>query len=112
MFSEEVSDHLRQLRSKTILLSNLDAKVKQDKADLEEDFIIDLDDVSSDFVSLILDALEYYELFRLSLMICNRYHMSDRLGRYIISVCSKYSNLNLNRFKVGSLSVSPLNDAQ
>ena len=119
LFSDEVSDHLKQLRSKTILLSNtnFEAKEKEDNKavdakDQEMDFIIDLDDVSSDFVNLILDALEYYELFRLSLMICNRYHMSDRLGRYIISVCSKYSNLNLNRFNVGALAISPLNDAQ
>lgn len=37
--------------------------------------------------------------------------MSDRLGRYIISVCSKYSNLNLNRFNVSVLAKSPSNDA-
>ena len=65
--------------------------------------MIDLDDVDNDFINLILDALEYYELFRLCLMICNRYHMSDRLGRYLVSVCSKYSNLHMHRFNVDML---------
>lgn len=51
-------------------------------------------------MNLILDVLEYYELFRLCLMLCNRYHMSERLGRYLVSVCSKYSNLHLHRYQV------------
>ena len=76
---------------------NTDAKKDEIK---EDDFMIDLDDVDSDFVNLILDVLEYYELFRLCLMICNRYHMRERLGRYIISVCSKYSNLHNHRFNL------------
>ena len=62
--------------------------------------MIDLDDVDQEFVNLILDVLEYYELFRLCLMVCNRYHMSDRLGRYVISVSSKYSNLHNHRFNL------------
>lgn len=69
----------------------------------EDDFLIDLDAVDSSFVNLILDVLEYYELFRLCLMLCNRYHMSDRIGRYIVSVCSKYSNLHTLRYNIDSL---------
>jgi hypothetical protein len=71
--------------------------------------MIDLDDVDSAFVNLILDVLEYYELFRLCLMVCNRYHMSERLGRYIISVCSKYSNLHNHRFNLQTLKNTHLN---
>ncbi len=63
-------------------------------------FILDLDDIDNNFVNLILDVLEYYELFRLCLMLCNRYHMSERLGRYLVSVCSKYSNMHLHRFNI------------
>jgi hypothetical protein len=56
--------------------------------------------VGTNFVNLILDVLEYFELFRLCLMLCNRYHMSERLGRYLVSVCSKYSNLHQHRFNL------------
>lgn len=60
-------------------------------------------------MNLILDVLEYYELFRLCLMVCNRYHMNERLGRYIISVCSKYSNLHNHRFNLKLLQPTHLN---
>jgi hypothetical protein len=72
--------------------------------------MIDLDDVDNEFINLILDALEYYELFRLCLMICNRYHMSERLGRYVVSVCSKYSNLHMHRFNADLAKHTHYND--
>lgn len=99
LFSDEVSEHLQQIRSKKILFSNNSA-IKDDLQRQEDLFIFDLDDVDSNFVNLILDVLEYYELFRLCLMLCNRYHLSERLGRYLVSVCSKYSNLHLHRFNI------------
>lgn len=49
--------------------------------------MIDLDNVDSEFISLILNVLEYYELYRLCLMLCNRYHLIDRLGKYVVLVC-------------------------
>jgi len=103
LFSEDVSAHLRTIRSKQALAS------QNPQALSEEDFMIDLDDVDAGFVNLILDVLEYYELFRLCLMVCNRYRMSERLGRYIISVCAKYSNLHAFRFGLHRLKPSHLN---
>ena len=100
LFSDDVSSHLKSLRSKQ-MLSSLSSQQQEDKeTQSAEDFMIDLDDVDQSFVNLILDVLEYYELFRLCLMICNRYHLSERLGRYVISVCSKYSNLHAHRFNL------------
>ena len=106
LFSEDVSEHLQKIRSKKVLFStNMDTQKQEDL------FILDLDEIDSGFVNLILDVLEYYELFRLCLMLCNRYHMSERLGRYLVSVCSKYSNLHLHRFNVKVLRTqNALND--
>ena len=86
---------MQKIRSKKVLFSGAVSEERQ-----EDLFILDLDDVDANFVNLIVDVLEYYELFRLCLMLCNRYHMSDRLGRYLVSVCSKYSNLHLHRFNL------------
>ena len=107
LFSEDVSQHLQQIRSKKILFSNT-SSLKDDLTKQEDLFILDLDDVDSNFVNLILDVLEYYELFRLCLMLCNRYHMSERLGRYLVSVCSKYSNLHAHRFNLKILAKQQL----
>ena len=101
LFSEDVSAHLRTIRSKKALAT--------EQPQQAEDFLIDLDDVDAAFVHLILDVLEYYELFRLCLMVCNRYHMSERLGRYVISVCAKYSNLHAFRFDLARLKSSQVN---
>ncbi|CDW72543.1 lupus brain antigen [Stylonychia lemnae] len=109
LFSDEVSSYLTNIRSKKMLHSNPDKQAEKDSKAQEEDFMIDLDEVDQEFVNLILDVLEYYELFRLCLMICNRYHMSERLGRYIISVCSKYSNLHNHRFNLQLLKNSQFN---
>jgi len=54
---------------------------------------IDLDDISQELLFLILDTLEHYELFRLSLIICNRYNLKEKIARYLISIGNKYSNL-------------------
>ena len=107
LFSDDVSDHLQKIRSKKVLFSTaVDAQRQEDL------FIFDLDDIDTNFVNLILDVLEYYELFRLCLMLCNRYHLSERLGRYLVSVCSKYSNLHLCRFNIKTLRASTyLNEA-
>lgn len=108
LFSEDVSAHLQKIRSKKVLFSQGSAET-QNTDDL---FIFDLDDIDTNFVNLILDVLEYYELFRLCLMLCNRYHLSERLGRYLVSVCSKYSNLHLQRFNLKILrDTSTLNEA-
>ena len=44
---------------------------------------------------MILDILDYYELFKLSMMLCNRYKLTDRIGNYLLQLSLKYSNLSL-----------------
>lgn len=39
----------------------------------------------------------------MSLMMCKRYHLSGRQGRYLVLMCSKYSNLNRNRVTFSKL---------
>ena len=49
-----------------------------EKAAFEEDMeymMIDLDDLGKPLLGTILDVLERFELYRLSLIICNRYQM-------------------------------------
>lgn len=59
-----------------------------------EYMLIELDNLSSDFLGLVLDTLEYYELFRLCLIVGNRYKMTEKNGRYVAAICRKYSNLS------------------
>ena len=62
-----------------------------------------MDDVDQEFVNLILDTLEVYEFYHMSLMMCKRYNLSGRQGRYLVLMCSKYSNLNRNRIEFTKL---------
>ena len=62
-----------------------DSGVMQEKSVLslgdtidEADFIIQMDDVDQEFVNLILDTLEVYEFYHMSLMMCKRYRLSGR----------------------------------
>lgn len=48
-------------------------------------------------MNLILDTLEIYEFYHMSLMMCKRYNLSGRQGRYLVLMCSKYSNLKVFR---------------
>lgn len=61
--------------------------------------LIDIDNISNEVLDLILNTLEHYELFRLCLIICNRYALKERIGSYIASICHKYSNLKLIRYQ-------------
>lgn len=45
--------------------------------------MISLDDVDIEFIYTIIDILDYYELFKLSMMLCNRYKLTNRIARYI-----------------------------
>ena len=56
-----------------------------------------MDEVDQDFVHLILDTLEVYEFYHMALMMCKRYRLSGRQGKYLVLMCSKYSNLNASR---------------
>ena len=62
-----------------------------------------MDDVDQNFVNLILDTLEVYEFYHMSLMMCKRYRLSGRQGRYLVLMCSKYSNLNRIRIKFNQI---------
>ena len=55
--------------------------------------MIELDNLSPKLLALILDTLERFELYRLSLILCNRYRMQQRNGRFIAAISQKYSNL-------------------
>ena len=59
--------------------------------------LIELDQLSTDLLNKILDTLERFEMYRLSLIICNRYGMQERNGRFIAAISQKYSNLGQMR---------------
>lgn len=59
--------------------------------------MIELDEIPAESLGLILDTLEHYELYRLCLVLCGRYQLHDRVGRYVSAVSQKYSNLNSKR---------------
>ena len=100
LFKGDVRHALFAKRSKdqlTQVLLEIDDQPPDDshiEADLgarryEEDLdfmMIELDELNADSLGLILDTLEHYELYRLCLVICGRYRLSDRVGRYISAV--------------------------
>lgn len=88
MFYEDVSLCLKSSRSSQALISS---QVMNE--DWEISSLIDLDDISVELLGLLLDTLEEFGMYKLCLIVCNRYNLSNRLGRYIVSLSSKYSNL-------------------
>jgi hypothetical protein len=50
--------------------------------------------IDGDFLNILLDCLESFELYKLCLIVCNRYSLIDRVGRYLVSIANKYSNLS------------------
>jgi hypothetical protein len=89
LFSEDVKRYLVGLRSKDGLLTMDDTDAKIDFLELE------LDNIDEELVKLILDVLEHFDMFRLCLIVCNRYNMKEHVSRYLTSICFKYSNLKL-----------------
>ena len=88
-----MKSYLGKMRSKEALLSagqehQINTAVKQ-----EEIFDIDLDMIDGEFLNILLDCLETFELYKLCLIVCNRYSLIDRVGRYLVSIANKYSNL-------------------
>ena len=79
MFSEDIMTAMQRLRSKSTLLSD---KAKFD-GDYEPiiDFFIDMDQIDTNFVHLILDTLEAFKIFKLCIFVCNRYKLANRIGR-------------------------------
>ena len=37
-------------------------------------------------------------MIKLSLIMCNKFKMNDKLGRYVVSSCLKYTNMNRSRY--------------
>lgn len=89
MFSDEVHTHLKTLKSAESLISS-----QMIKEDWELVSLIDLDDISQEFLGVILDTLEDFGMFKMCLVVCNRYRLADRLGRYVNSLAFKYSNIS------------------
>jgi hypothetical protein len=66
---------------------------------LESEFLmIDMDNISMELLYLILDTLEHYELYRLCLIICNRYGLKDKIARFLTTIGNKYSNIKQIKF--------------
>ena len=59
--------------------------------------MIELESMKPELLTKILDTLERFELYRLSLILCNRYNMQDRNGRFVAAISQKYSNLGQMR---------------
>ena len=54
--------------------------------------------MSSSMLGVLLDTLEDYGMYKLCLIVCNRYNLVDRVGRFIISIAFKYSNISMISF--------------
>lgn len=68
------------------------------------DMIIDFDQIDMKFICLVLDLLEHYKLYKLCIFVCNRYKLAHRVGRYLVSIAHKYSDIS----KENSLASSSL----
>lgn len=55
---------------------------------------IDLDEISDQILKIVVEILEHYEMYRLCLIIYNRFKMSDRMGMFVQAIGLKYSNLS------------------
>ena len=58
------------------------------------DFILDLDMIDINFVYLILDALETYKMNKLCIFVCNKYKLTHRIGRYLLSIAYTFTNIS------------------
>ena len=56
--------------------------------------LIELDDLEPVFMNLVIDTLDHYEMYRLCILICQRYKLNERIGKFVLAICQKYSNLN------------------
>ncbi|KAL4461532.1 hypothetical protein ABPG74_016156 [Tetrahymena malaccensis] len=94
MFSDNFKTELLKIKSKDALLTS---RNEQHDETLTEhganELLIDLDNIDINFLYLILDTLEYYNIFRLAIFVCNRYKLTKKVGRYLISIAHKFSFL-------------------
>lgn len=106
-FSEEFRENLAKLRSKSILYTENASNNKVDNENML-DFMVDLDLIDIDFLNLILDILETFKIYKLCIFICNRYRLSSRIGRYLVSIASKYSPFSQESFQSISSFLNPM----
>lgn len=109
LFSEEVQDSVKKLKSEG-LIQEFKQKKFNEAINMHEEFdefLIKLDDVSVEFIYVIMDILDYHELFRLSIMLCNRYKLTDRIGRYLLQITLKYSNIDTFRNDFSKVKLQP-----
>ena len=89
MFSEDVKAYLLSMKSADSLV-----QCQGLQADWRVFSIVDLDDIDLPLIGVTLDTLEFFELYKLCLVVCNRYQMAERLGRYVLSLAHKYSAMS------------------
>ena len=53
--------------------------------------ISDFEEIDPEFIFKILDILESFKIHKLCIFVCNRYHVPNKIGRYIASMILKYS---------------------
>jgi hypothetical protein len=58
---------------------------------IEDKEIADFEDIDTETINLILDTLESFKLYKLCLFVCNRYHLPEKAGRYLVSIMMKYA---------------------
>jgi hypothetical protein len=56
--------------------------------------MIELDELEPEAILLVMDTLEHYEMYRLSIMMYSRFKLGDKIGKFVSAICDKYSNLN------------------
>ncbi|CAI2383785.1 unnamed protein product [Moneuplotes crassus] len=89
LFSDDLKKCLDQQRSKS---ERVTIDENEDGLDF---FELELDNLNEELVSTTLDMLEHFDLFRLCLVLCNKYNLKNHISRYLTSTCYKYSNLKL-----------------
>jgi len=68
---------------------------------------MDLDNIDIKFIYIILDTLELFKLYKLCIFVCNRYKLTKRLGRYLVSIAHKYSTIANETATINNLHIIP-----
>lgn len=92
LFSTEVREKLDELHiGKANKKKAMDFQFKEEEE-------IRLDKIPVEFIEIVLNILEHYDLIRLGLIICNKFKLNHHIGKYVVQSCIKYSNLHLHRY--------------
>ena len=74
--------------------------------------MIELDEIDSETLKIILNTLETYELYRLCLIICNKYKLNEN-AKYVAAISQKYSNMRQIKIDgFSTLRIKAKNEAQ